>query len=91
MLDIEKYEAMAMLDLPDAERVIIRERLGAITKGFNTLDMVETEGVEPLISVLDVHSVLRDDISEKLLSRDELMTNAPEQYDGYFQVPGTLE
>jgi aspartyl/glutamyl-tRNA(Asn/Gln) amidotransferase C subunit len=40
--------------------------------------------------VLNLQNVLREDAAKKLLSREELLSNAPEQYDGYFQVPGTL-
>ena len=47
--------------------------------------------MQPLVSVLDIKNVLREDIEAKTISRDEILENAPEQYDGYFQVPGTLE
>jgi len=33
---------------------------------------------------------MREDVAVKLLPRDELLANAPEEYDGYFKVPGTL-
>ena len=90
-MDIGTYEAVAMLRLSDDERIRIAARAEKIFGEFNALDAVETDGVEPLVSVLDEHSVLREDISEKLLTRDEIMANAPEKHDGYFQVPGTLD
>ena len=91
MIDIKKYEAVAMFDLPDEERVRLGERAGALAESFNMLEKIDTDGVEPLVSVIDIHTVLREDISKKFLTRDELLENAPEQSDGYFQVPGTLE
>ena len=91
MLNITKYESVAMLRLPDDERELLGNRAGALEDSFNALDGINTDGIEPLVSVLDVHTVLREDISEKLLTRDEIMANAQEQHDGYFQVPGTLE
>ena len=91
MLDITKYESVAMLRLQDYERELLGNRAGGLEDSFKELDGIGTDGIEPLVSVLDVHTVLREDVSEKLLTRDEIMANAPEQHDGYFQVPGTLE
>ena len=90
MENIRKYEAMAKLDLPDEER----QRISAMAAGwidrFAGLSGIDTDGVEPLVTVLDVQNVLRDDVCTKMLSRDELLANAPMASQGYFQVPKTL-
>lgn len=91
VLDIRKYEAMVMLELDGDEREQLSARLDALDASFSALDRVDTDGVAPLVSVLSQRNVMREDIAVKLLSRDEILSNAPEQYDGYFQVPGTLE
>jgi len=91
MIDIRKYETMAMLELGENERESLGERVDVLVESFKTLDKINVEGVDPLVSVLNIHTVLREDISEKILARDEIMANAPEQYDGYFRVPGTLD
>ena len=91
MIDIRRFESIAMIDLPDGERGLIGGRAGVLEESFNKLDGIDAGGAEPLVSVLDIHTVLRDDIAEKTLTRDEVMANAPAQRDGYFQVPGTLE
>ena len=91
MIDIKEYEAMAMLDLPDYEREPLEKRFTDLANGFAKLEEINTGGAEPLVTVLNMNNILREDISEKLLTRDELLSNAPEQYDGYFKVPGTLE
>ena len=90
MRDIRDYEAMAMLDLQEDERELIGGRFDAVTCGFAALGQIDTECVAPLVTVLDLNNVLREDVAYKLLTRDEVLANAPEQYDGYFQVPGTL-
>ena len=90
MIDIVKCEAIAMLHLSGDERELLSVRAEALAEGFAGIDGVGTDEVSPLVSVLELHNVLREDISEKLLPRDEIMANAPEQYDGYFQVPGTI-
>ena len=91
MIDIKKYETIAMLDLPDDERGWIGEQAVALAESFDELDKIGADDVEPLVSVLNIEMALREDISEKIFTRDEILANAPEQYDGYFQVPGTLE
>ena len=85
------YESMAMLELSDAERLRLKERFDEIVGGFSALDAFDTVGVEPLFSVLDLHSVIREDVVAKKLSREELLANAPEQHDGYFQVPAAID
>ena len=91
MSEITQYEASAMLSLQDDERAVLSRRMEDIVDGFSALERVNTDSVQPLVSVLDLKNILREDISEKMLPRDELLKNAPEQYDGYVSVPGTLE
>jgi len=91
MLDVKKLEAMAMLNLENEDRIALEKRVSELADEFSMLENVDTDGVEPLASVLEINNILREDRVEKLVSRDELLENAPEQYDGYFQVPETLE
>ena len=90
MLNITEYEAMMMLGLSNKEREELSELFEVMTNGFTALEQVDTDGVEPLVTVLDRYNVLREDVAEKLVSKDELLANAPQQQDGYFQVPETL-
>ena len=85
------YENMAMLDLPEPERLRLLERFNDVTGMFSMLDEYDTSEVEPLVSVLDIYNVTREDVADKFVSRDELLKNAPEQHDGYFQVPAAIE
>ena len=91
MRKFSDYENMAMLELSESERASLTKRFDEIVGGFSALDAFDTSEVEPLVSVLDLHSVLREDVSSKFISRDELLENAPEQNDGYFQVPAAIE
>ena len=91
MRTFKDYENMAMLDLSEAERVGLIERFDKITSGFDALDAFETGDIKPLVSVLELHSVLREDEARKLISRDELLKNVPEQHDGFFQVPAAID
>jgi len=90
MEDIRKYEAMAKLSLPDDQRAEISSLAAMLAESFDGLSGIDTGNAQPLYTVLDVQNVLREDISAKMLTRDELLANAPMQDDGYFQVPKTL-
>ena len=90
MFDIKEYEAMAMLALTDDERERLDKRARALIDGFGVLDAVDTEGAAPLVTVLDLSNIMRDDISEKRFTREEILDNAPARHGGFFQVPGTL-
>ena len=90
MMDIKAYEAMAALDLTQGERELLSARLDALAESFAELERVGTEGVEPLVTALDTQNVLREDVELKLVTREELLANAPQQCEGYYQVPGTL-
>jgi aspartyl-tRNA(Asn)/glutamyl-tRNA(Gln) amidotransferase subunit C len=91
MQNIQAYEAMNKLSLPEDERRWVSGRMDALIEAFQALERVDTTGAEPLVSVLDIQNVLREDVHVKMISRETLLENAPEQYDGYFQAPRTLE
>lgn len=90
MIDIRRYEGMAKIALTEDERSRILDSVEQLMKSFDELEKIDAD-VEPLITVLDVKNVFREDVVKRVLSRDELLDNAPEQYDGYIQVPKTLE
>ena len=91
MRNFTDYESMAMFDLSEAERDLLRECFEEIAEGFSAIDAFDTDGAEPLVSVLDLHSVLREDTAKKFISRDELLKNAPERHEEYFQVPAAID
>ena len=88
-MDIRKYEKMVKLDLPDCEREQITHMTEKLLNSFSVLDSIDISGVRPYVP--DRQSeCLREDISTKTITREKLLSNAPEQYDGYFQIPRTV-
>lgn len=86
-----EYEAMVKLNLTETERAWISEKTTMLEHSFGALSNVDTEGIEPLVAVINLIDTLREDIPHKSISRDEILSNSPEQNDGYFQVPKTIE
>ena len=91
MVNIKEYEAMAKLNLSESERRIISEKAEMLTASFGALEAVETDGAEPLVTVLDVTNTLRPDVAVKAFTREEILANAPERHDEYFEAPKTLD
>ena len=87
----EMYEPMAKLSLDAESRAVANDIIARLEDEFSKMEKVDAEGVEPLVTVLDLRNVLREDVSAQIVSRDTLLENAPEEYDGYFQVPKTIE
>ena len=87
----EMYEPMAKLSLDSESRAVADDIIARLEDEFSKMEKADTEGVEPLVTVLDLKNVLREDVSVQIVSRDTLLENAPEEYDGYFQVPKTIE
>lgn len=87
----EMYEPMAKLSLSSESRAVADDIIARLEDEFSKMEKADTEGVEPLVTVLDLKNVLREDVSVQIVSRDTLLENAPEEYDGYFQVPKTIE
>ena len=87
MNTIDKLAVLEKLALTDEEKTYISEHIATLEESFATLEGPDTAGIAPLVSVLDGAAPLRADIPAKMLSREELLRNAPEQYEGYIQVP----
>ena len=90
-MGIEAYAEMAKISLSETEARELSAEMNRLVASFGALAHIRTEGVDVQVTVLDMNNVFRDDVVVKTVSRETLLANAPEQYDGYFQVPKTLD
>ena len=86
-----EFEAMAKFDLPEDERELLLKNASVLEESFDKMNLIDTTDTEPLISVSSLKNILREDISSQMLPREEILKNAPEQDDGYFRVPKTMD
>ena len=91
MKDFKDFENMAMFDLPETERKVLKERFDEIKIGISAVDAQDTQLLQTLVSPLNYTNIIREDVCEKFFSGEELLLNAPEQKDGYFQVPAAID
>ena len=84
-------ELLAKLALTDEEREKSRQEMEKILGYVDKLNELDTEGVEPLISLFPVENVFREDQVVNGDMRDELVDLAPRKKDGQYLVPKTVE
>jgi len=89
--EIEHIALLSRLELSDAERERAQNELSDIIGYFEALSKLDTQGVEPTMHALPLQNVLRADVIEPQLTREEALQNAPESAGGMFQVPRVVE
>ena len=88
---IEYVAALAKLDLTDEEKERAKKDLGNIIGYVDTMSQLDTTGIEPMSHVFAYHNVFREDLVTNGPDRDNILANAPEEKDGGFKVPRTVE
>lgn len=82
---------LAKLELTGEEREAAKRDIGRMLDYIDQLSGLDTEGVEPLSHVFPVENVFREDVVTNGDDREDLLKNAPEQKEGAFKVPKTVE
>ena len=77
--------------MSDAEIEALVPELNNILGWVEQLGEVDTDGVEPLATVVDQKLRLRDDVVNDGNIRDAILANAPEAQHGFFAVPKVIE
>ena len=82
---------LARIAMSDEEIERLAPELNNILGWVEQLEEVDTDGVEPLATVIDQKMRLRDDVVTEGDIRDEILANAPEAQHGFFAVPKVIE
>ncbi len=77
--------------MSDEELERLVPELNNILGWVEQLSEVDTEGVEPLATVIDQKLRLRDDSVTDGDCREEILANAPDAQHGFFAVPKVIE
>ena len=82
---------LARIQLSDGEAETLLPELNNILDWVEQLAEVDTDGVEPLATVVDMQMRLREDGVTDGDIRDKILSNAPEPQHGFFGVPKVIE
>lgn len=88
---VDRLAHLARLQFHGDEKENIRGELEKILDFCEQLNAVKTDGLEPLIYVNEDINVLRDDIPQSPLSKEETLLNAPKKDSDFFRVPKVIE
>ena len=88
---IDYVGILAKLELTGEEKEQAKADMGRMLDYIDKLNELDTSGVEPMSHVFPVTNVFREDVVTNRDERDSILANAPEQKDGAFKVPKTVE
>ncbi|XP_006815815.1 glutamyl-tRNA(Gln) amidotransferase subunit C, mitochondrial-like [Saccoglossus kowalevskii] len=82
---VRKLERLALVKFSDEAGI---ERLSRAVRFADQLLLVDTEGVEPMDTVLEDRALyLREDIANEGFCMEEVMKNAEKTFEEYFVAP----
>jgi aspartyl-tRNA(Asn)/glutamyl-tRNA(Gln) amidotransferase subunit C len=89
--DVDHVAALAQLSLDDAAKVRMLGDLASILGYIEKLNELDTAGVEPMMHVLGLKNVFREDVAGPSLDRAAALKNAPNTDGAWFLVPRILD
>lgn len=89
--DVEYVAGLAQLILDDDTKERLVQEMGDILSYMDKLNELDTEDIEPMLHVLELTNVYREDIVGESLPRDVVLANAPAEDGEFFLVPRILD
>lgn len=84
---IEYIAKLARLRFTPDELSGFTAQFNQIVEYVEKLNEADTEGIEPMTSLLEESTRLRDDEPGPMLSPADALRNAPKKTEGFFSVP----
>ena len=88
---VEKVAQLAKLAIDEEDKDRLAGELSAIIGFVEQLGELDTEGVEPMTSVVEANAPLRDDAVNDGNIPEKVLANAPERVQDFFAVPKVVE
>lgn len=88
---VNYLEALGRIELTEEQRASSEKDLQDILSYIDTLNELDTSNVEPLSHSFPVTNVFHEDEVKPSTDRELILENAPEQTNGCFMVPKTVE
>ena len=88
---VKHISHLASLDFKGDELDAIKGDMEKIIGFMDKLSEIDTENVEPLIFMNEKVNVLREDISNQTLTKENALANEPKSDSDYFRIPKVLD
>lgn len=87
---IEYVGILAKLELSAKEKEQAKSDMETMLDYIDTLNELDTEGVQPMSHVFPLHNVFREDVVRNGDNHEEMLANAPRQKEQCYKVPRTF-
>ena len=88
---IDNLAKLSHLTFDEQEKKDIKADLQQMISFIEKLKEVNTEGVAPLLHMSSNVNILRDDVVQGSVSREEALKNAPDTDGTFFRVPKVIK
>ncbi len=88
---VKNIAFLARIKVADEDLEHLAGELSHIIGWVESLNEVDTQGVEPMTSVAEMTLPRRDDVVNDGGKRDSVLANAPDPEGGFFTVPKVIE
>ena len=87
---LDKLANLARLDIEPAEREGLKQDLQRMISFVEKLQELNMGGTDPQLHMTDAADVLREDVVQGSVSREEALKNAPDTDGVFFKVPKVI-
>ena len=88
---VRKVSKLAKIKINEKEETKLIEELNNILGWVDELKKVNTEQIEPMLSVFNESMIMRKDEVSSETSEELVLKNAPKRKSGFFVVPKVVE
>lgn len=88
---VQKLAALAKLEFDETAEISIQTDLTRMLNFVNKLNEVDTNGIEPLVYMLDEKPTLREDVVIQTITQQEALKNAPDKDTDFIKVPKVIK
>ena len=88
---VRKVSKLAKIKINEKEESKLIEQLNNIPGWVDELKKVDTEQIEPMLSVFNESMAMRKDEVSSEISDELVLKNAPESKSGFFVVPKVID
>jgi len=89
--EVRHIALLARVGMTDDEVELMRDQLSNILGHFDSLQELDTDGVEPTGHAADVETVMRKDRVAESIDRDDALSNVPRREGDFVRVRAVLE
>lgn len=89
--EVERVAALARLSVSDEEAERLAVELDRLLEYVDTLDRLDTTGIEPTAHAIPVATPVRQDRAEPPIDPELAVANAPQHAGSAFLVPKVIE